>query len=222
VASEEPSVRAAPGESGESCADAASGDACRRRLAPDPNRRTVLHGVIALGATVAIAAPRHAAQAQKAPADMRPQAGDVFVFLDGDKQGEEIKADDLEVGAKPVMAWPKDPKSGTVRDGSLLNMVLIVRLAPDTIEEDTKAHAADGIVAFSAICTHQQCPVTGWNADTKVFHCSCHQSEYDPREGGKKVAGPAPRGLPALPLKIDGGEVVAAGTFLGRVGAPVG
>ena len=41
-------------------------------------------------------------------------------------------------------------------------------------------------------------------------------------DGGKKVSGPAPRGLPGLPLKVEGGKIVAAGTFLGRVGAPVG
>ena len=105
-----------------------------------------------------------------------------------------------------------------MRDGSLLNMVLIVRLAPDTLEEDVRAHAADGIVAFSAICTHQQCPVTGWNAEAKVFHCSCHQSEYDPSQDAKVVGGPAPRPLAALPLKMVNGKLQVAGEFIGKIG----
>jgi Rieske Fe-S protein len=167
-----------------------------------------------------VATAAGAAPAPKPLAEMRPQEGDAFVFAYGDRQGEEIKPDDLTVGDRQVLAWAKDRASGTVRDGSLLNMVLLLRLPPDSLDQEVKAHAADGILAFSAICTHQQCPVTGWNADTKMLHCDCHQSEYDPREGGKKVTGPAPRALPALPVRIDDGRLVAAGSFLGRVGAP--
>jgi Rieske Fe-S protein len=50
------------------------------------------------------------------------------------------------------------------------------------------------------------------------FQCPCHQSEFDPRDGGKNVFGPAPRGLAALPLKISDGKLQAAGGFIGRVG----
>jgi rieske iron-sulfur protein len=60
--------------------------------------------------------------------------------------------------------------------------------------------------------------VTGWRAEEKFFLCSCHQSEYDPRHAAKVVGGPAPRPLPALPLRQEGGALVAAGTFNGRVG----
>jgi rieske iron-sulfur protein len=193
-----------------------------RSVAQDPNRRDILHGVIAVGAAAALTAPARAALPSKSPADLRPQEGDVFVFADGDRQGEEIKPEDLKVGERPVLAWPRDPKSGTVRDGSRLNEVLLVRLAPDSLDEEVKEHAADGILAYSAICTHQQCPVTGWNPEAQVLHCDCHQSEFDPHAGGRKVSGPAPRGLPGLPVRIDGDVVVAAGTFLGRVGASVG
>jgi Rieske Fe-S protein len=222
VAGEELSARPAPGKVACAHDETADSGACRGSLPQDPSRRQVLHGVIALATAASVTTAARAAPAPKSPADMRPQEGDVFVFAHGDREGEEIKPEDLKVGDRQVLAWPRDPKSGTVRDGSLLNQVLLIRLAPDSLEEEVKAHAAEGILAFSAICTHQQCPVTGWNDDTKMLHCDCHQSEYDPREGGKKVTGPAPRGLPALPVRIDGGLIVAAGSFLGRVGAPVG
>ena len=125
---------------------------------------------------------------------------------------------DVPAGGPPIIAWPMDPASKTVRDGSRLNQVLLLRLDPASLDESTKPHAADGIVAYSAICTHQQCPVSGWNAEKRILHCPCHQSEFDPQHDGQKVAGPAPRPLPALPVKIADGTLMAAGTFLSRVG----
>jgi len=75
-----------------------------------------------------------------------------------------------------------------------------------------------GVVAYSANCTHALCPVTGWKAERQLLWCPCHNSEFDPRNGADVVFGPAPRPLPALPLKITGDALTAAGTFLGRVG----
>jgi rieske iron-sulfur protein len=61
-----------------------------------------------------------------------------------------------------VLAWPKEPKTNVVRNGSRLNQVLLLRLNPDSLDDQTLPRAANGIVAYSAICTHAQCPVTGW------------------------------------------------------------
>ena len=153
-------------------------------------------------------------------ANERPQAGDRFVFAQGEHEGTAIKASDLPLGGPPALAWPKDPKTGVVRDGSRLNQVLLLRLEPGSVGDETRASAADGIVAYSAICTHAQCPVNGWVEEEGkwVLKCFCHNSEYDPRQNAQVVFGPAPRRLPALPIKVEDGEVVARGTFLGRVG----
>jgi Rieske Fe-S protein len=148
----------------------------------------------------------------------RPQKGDHFAFFSGENAGTEIKPEDLVAGKPQVIAWPVDPASGAPRDDSRLNQVILIRLDPAGLDEPTQARAADGIVAYSAICTHAQCPVAGWKADKHVFHCNCHNSEYDPRRGAKVVFGPAPRALAALPLKIENGALVADGTFTGRVG----
>jgi rieske iron-sulfur protein len=183
-------------------------------LAP---RRTLLKLAIAAGLAVF---PCRLLKANE-PEDLtklRPRPGDRFVYFSGEKKGAEIKPDDLERDAPQVLAWPMDPQTGTVRDGSLLNQILLIRLNSTEIDEATLPHTADGIIGYSAICTHAQCPVTGWNNDKKLFHCQCHQSEYDPRQDGQVISGPAPRALPLLPLKIEDGVLIAGGPFRGRVG----
>jgi rieske iron-sulfur protein len=50
------------------------------------------------------------------------------------------------------------------------------------------------------------------------MYCSCHGTEFDPGDGARVVTGPAPRRLPALPLTIEEGILVAAGPFTARVG----
>ena len=61
-------------------------------------------------------------------ANERPREGDLFVFAEGEHKGNEVKPGDLPLGGPQVLAWPKDPKSGVVRDGSRLNQVLLLRL----------------------------------------------------------------------------------------------
>jgi len=98
-----------------------------------------------------------------------------------------------------------------------------VRLDPAEMDEETRSRSAEGIIAYSAICTHAGCSVTGWlnseTGDKDVLKCFCHNSEFNPREGAQVVFGPAPRRLPALPLAIADGSLTIAATFVGKVGA---
>ena len=112
---------------------------------------------------------------------------------------------------------PQDA-NGTVRDGSRLNQILLVRLDPAKLQEQTLSRAAQGVVAYSAVCTHAGCDGFGWVADKQTFKCPCHDSQFDPADAGKIADGPATRRLPALPLKIADGLVVVAGSFSARVG----
>ena len=129
--------------------------------------------------------------------DERPQKGDLLVFSEGDQEGKLISAADLPTGGPPVHAWPKDPKTSVVRSASRLNEILIIRLDPAELDEQTRARAVDGIIAYSAICSHAGCPVTAWVksdvGDKEVFKCMCHNSEYDPARGraGRVRAGAA-------------------------------
>lgn len=62
-------------------------------------------------------------------------------------------------------------------------------------------------VAYSAVCTHQQCIVDYKNGQ---LACPCHGSIFDPANGGAVVNGPANRPLPEIPVKVEGGNVVKA------------
>ncbi|TWB02247.1 Rieske-like 2Fe-2S protein [Bradyrhizobium stylosanthis] len=187
----------------------------------EQSRRTLLLG--ALATTACLGCSTQSRAGEDAPgSDERPQKGDVLVFSEGDQEGKPITVADLPAGGPPVHAWPKDPKTAVVRSGSRLNEILIIHLDPADLDEKTRERAVEGILAYSAICTHAGCPVTAWVksdvGDKDVFKCMCHNSEYDPRAGAQVVFGPAPRRLAALPLAIADGSLSVAGNFIGKVG----
>jgi len=176
---------------------------------PSYRRRTIL----GLALTPLLAGTARAGEG----AAMPPQPGDRFVFLAGPKKGELVKVDDLALGGPQVQAYPVSP-DGTVRNEARLNLVILARFDPAELAEETRARAADGVVAYSAICTHQGCPVNMWSKDRAGFVCSCHASIYNPRNAAEVMGGPAPRPLPALGLKVTDGVVAVASPFSARVG----
>ncbi|MCP5233929.1 MAG: Rieske 2Fe-2S domain-containing protein [Zoogloeaceae bacterium] len=184
----------------------------------DEARRAALK--ICAGAVIGmVASPRDNAFADD-PTRAHPQAGDRLVRADADS-GVNTPLDlaSLAVGDKPLIAYPFDPATRTVRDGSRLNRVLLIRLDPAGFDERTRARAAEGVLAYSAVCTHQGCDVTEYNPTENVLFCFCHFSKFQPAHGGEVVGGPAPRNLPLLPLRLEGGQLVVADTFTSRPGA---
>ncbi len=180
---------------------------------PSSGRRSLLAGAAALAL-----APQALAQAN--PRTMKPQPGDVLVFGDGERKGQAVNVADIQAGQHPKFAFPMDAATQTVRDGSRINMVLLVRLDPKDISEKTRPHAAEGVLAYSALCTHYGCQVTVAHPNGHSVVCNCHGSTFDAGNNGEIVAGPATRRLAVLPLKaVDGALVVAAG-FSGRLGPP--
>jgi rieske iron-sulfur protein len=151
------------------------------------------------------------------PEDERPQEGDVLVAVDGTGLVPLTPAD-IALGERPTLAWPMDATTGTVRSGSRLNKVLLLRLDPSTLDEITRGRAAEGIVGYSAICPHAGCEVTGWLVDSQTLECPCHTSHYNPRQKGAVIDGPTQRPLPALPLKIEADKIVVAKPFSTRPG----
>lgn len=198
---------------------------CRRlpaapdHAAPDlPPRRTLLQAAAATAlawlAPVSVGTASASAQASRTA---RPVAGDHLV-RNGDDRAAPLTPADIVAGGAPVIAWPVTPADGVVRNGSRLNRILLVRLAPDGFSAKTAAAAADGIVAYSAICTHTGCEVGTFLAAEQQLYCECHQSRFDPRDQARVVDGPAPRNLPALPLRIEDGRLLVAGPFTTRPG----
>ena len=188
-----------------------------KKLVYAHGRRTVLKGALGVGLSLPLIGT--AGAAAEDPKKARPQAGDQFVFFSGDKKGEVITVEALPLGGPQMIAYPKDPKTETVRNGSRLNQVALIRLIADELAEETRALSVDGVVAYSATCTHQACPVSMWEEDALTLYCSCHGSQFDPKDSARVVAGPAKRRLAMLPLTVEQGVLIATGPFTGAVGA---
>lgn len=74
--------------------------------------------------------------------------------------------------------------------------------APALVAQPT----AGQVVAFSAICTHQQCVVA---AAGNEFHCPCHGSMYDAATGDV-IQGPALKPLTPIAVAVAGDRIVTA------------
>ncbi len=92
--------------------------------------------------------------------------------------------------------------------------------------------AARSIVAYSAICAHRMSYPTrdisfisfraeksARNRHAAVIHCCSEHSQYDPAEGARVVAGPAPQPLAAILLDWNSAsdEMHAVGTLGGEM-----
>ena len=171
-----------------------------------PSRRRLLKWLIRLGVgafALAFAVPalaiRTLQQERKTVA-----AGDVLVYATGERAGQPVIADQLQAG-QGAQAFPQG------KEENQDNLVELVRIAPGS--------GGEGLVAYSAICTHLGCSVIAQpNAEGHIV-CPCHGSMFDPANGARVLHGPAGRPLPSLPITVDSsGEVTADGTFSGPVG----
>jgi quinol---cytochrome c reductase iron-sulfur subunit len=139
-----------------------------------------------------------------------------------DVDDKPYRADDIEQDAL-YTAFPE----GADKE-ALASPVVLVRLAPRAFRLPSAiAHfPAQGIVAYSKVCTHAACAISLYRAPLfaadepgPALVCPCHYSTFDPAKGGTVEFGPAGRKLPMLPLRIDRhGFLRAGGTFDEPVG----
>ena len=121
----------------------------------------------------------------------------------------------------------------------LLNLGRPVAPSTHLKTADAKAYEWHGgvgdnhsLVAYSAICAHKLTYPTrdisfisfreeksARNRFGSVIHCCSEHSQYDPAQGGRVVAGPAPQPLAAILLEHDTrtDELFAVGTLGGEV-----
>ena len=144
------------------------------------SRRAFLTAVSVVGLDVVAGAAANPVWAE--PASDRPKEGDVLVSIESESP-VPLEPKDIPAGGPQVMAWPMDPAAKVVRKGSRLNKVLLVRLDPATLVGVTRERAAEGVVAYSAICPHAGCEVSVWAAEQKTLECSCHYSHYRSARG---------------------------------------
>ena len=178
-------------------------------------RRAILQGGLGFGLGLCLAPARLAGQSDAASS--LPKAGD-FLVRAGAAEPQPLTPADIAANEAPTMAWAMDPVDKTIRNGSRLNAVLLVRIDSSRLSAVSQSRAADGVVAYTAICTHSGCEVSDWIPEGLILSCPCHDSLFDPKDEGKVVDGPAPRPLPALPLKVVAGKLAVAGPFTSRVG----
>lgn len=144
------------------------------------------------------------------PAREPPADGDPLIFADGPRQGEFITPGDLGPDT-PVLAFPHG------KTANRNNTIALFRFPPAELQGAGGPAVTDqGVVAFSAVCTHLGC-IVGRGPAQPLF-CHCHGAVFDPAGEARVLAGPAPRPLPRLPVRVEGGRVIAAGGFVTPVG----
>ncbi|MGH3505750.1 MAG: Rieske (2Fe-2S) protein [Nocardioidaceae bacterium] len=162
----------------------------------EPTRRVVLTGALAVGAIPILAA-----------CGSNSDGGGSAGGGTGDSTG----------GIDNGGASDDQPSSGQPDGGSgdgepvLLAAVADVPEGGGVVLEDEElvlTQPSDGqFRCFSAICTHQGCPVAGVANGT--INCPCHGSMFD-IDTGEVLAGPAPSPLPEKPIIVSGKEILLA------------
>lgn len=147
------------------------------------------------------------------------------LFVEGvrlvDAKGNPLKVADAipkndELKKKTV--YPEKKEGGAIKEDRA--NLLLVRFPEDSYEKPTNLDGlAEGYAAYSKVCTHLGCLVSGSKGTS--FKCQCHGSVFDPLQGAKVTGGPAPRPLPQLPIGVtedDKQLLLATGPFEGPVG----
>jgi ubiquinol-cytochrome c reductase iron-sulfur subunit len=139
-----------------------------------------------------------------------------------DEDGRPWRASDIEED-NFYTAFPEDADKEEL--GSPL---VLVRLPQHELHlpAHLRGFAANGIVAYSKICTHAGCaislyrtPLFAPDEPRRALVCPCHYSTFDPADGGSVTFGPAGRKLPMLPIHVDRkGHLRASGNFDEAVG----
>ncbi|RTI58682.1 Rieske (2Fe-2S) protein [Thermus scotoductus] len=186
-------------------------------------RRLFLKTAIGTGIGLSLVSAFYVGASLRPKAEVTPEKeplkpGDILVYAQGGGGPKPIRPEELKPGDPFVLAYPMDPKTKVVKSGEAKNTVLVVRYKPEELSPEVAQNGVEGIVAYSAVCTHLGCIVSQWVADKKAALCPCHGGIYDLARGARVIAGPPPRPVPQLPLKVEGGVLVAAGEFLGEVG----
>ncbi|MFI6757676.1 Rieske (2Fe-2S) protein [Micromonospora sp. NPDC050417] len=151
--------------------------------APVQTRRAMLLGAGAVGATVVLAAC-----------------------------GTDNSTDNSTDGANDAAPGASDPAGGDngggadvlTKTGEVPVGGGLIFAAKDVVVTQP---TAGQFKAFSAICTHQNCPVT--SVDGGTINCTCHGSKFSITDGSVKT-GPATRPLAAKEVKVEGENITLA------------
>lgn len=134
------------------------------------------------------------------------------------EDGRAITVDDISVDGL-VTVWPE----GFIDAPESAAVVINIGGAPIESRPGQAGFevisGANGLVAFSKVCTHAGCAVSLFNVLSLQLICPCHQSTFNILQDCKPVFGPASRPLPQLPLGVSSdGFLIARSDFIEPVG----
>jgi arsenite oxidase small subunit len=178
------------------------------------------------------AAAAAAAGAPEVQADARPHLYHPAKLVDAD--GAPLRARAVPVNRNLIFHYPY-----AATPCFLLNLGRPVTGSARLKTVDDKPYEWRGgvgggrsIVAYSAICAHKltypthdisfisyRAEKSVGNRFARVIHCCSEHSQYDPADGGRVLAGPAPQPLAAILLEHDAAsdELTAVGTLGGEM-----
>lgn len=178
----------------------------------DTGRRNLVLGGATLVAGWTLAGDD--ALAAKKPDQLPPQIGDRLQIQKGPLKGEHLRPEMLEIGAAQIEGFPYSTTEDVLRKRNRFNRLLFVRVDPNEIDAEIAPLAADGVLIYSAICTHKGCTIKSWMPEKQHLRCHCHLSEFDVVTGGSVRGGPARAPLPMLGVALDSeGFVTVAAQF---------
>jgi Rieske Fe-S protein len=103
------------------------------------------------------------------------------------------------------------PSAGASSSGTTLGAAADIPVGGGTVFKDAKVvvtQPAEGdFKCFSAICTHQGCPVS--TVEDGTIDCPCHGSKFS-IEDGSPQAGPATAPLGEVDVTVEGGQISLA------------
>jgi arsenite oxidase small subunit len=165
-------------------------------------------------------------------ADARPHLYQRALLVDG--RGQPLRAKAIPANRNLIFHYPY-----ASTPCFLLNLGKPAKASAQLKTVDNQAYEwrggvgpARSVVAYSAICAHQltyptrdisfisfRAETSARNRHANVIHCCSEHSQYDPAEGGKVVAGPAPQPLASILLEWDSSkdEIHAVGTLGGEM-----
>ena len=151
-----------------------------------------------------------------------------------DSKGEPLRAGKVPAHRNLIFHYPND-----TTPCFLLNLGRPVSAAARLRTADQRGYewrggvgAGRSVVAYSAICAHQLAYPTrdisfisyrtergAVNRHGNVIHCCAEHSQYDPAQGARVVAGPAPQPLAAIILEhvAESDALYAVGTLGGEM-----
>jgi cytochrome b6-f complex iron-sulfur subunit len=118
----------------------------------------------------------------------------------------------LAMVAAPVAAFLVPPKStaagsgGKILAGTIADIPLGTgKVVPMGSKPAIVINTAQGVVAYSGICTHLGC-IVAFDDQSATIVCPCHDGRFNPTNGSV-VSGPPPSGLPAITVSVEADQI---------------